>query len=491
MPDSGAGRAKDGIGIVDIGSNSVRLVLFAGLRRTPIPLFNTKVTPRLGQGLGKTGKLNPSGVTLTLASLQRFGRQLDALGIERTKIFATAAVRDADDGEQFIQRARQILGRDIEILAGGEEARLSALGVITGYPYADGVMADLGGGSLELVELDGGTIGNRMSLPLGTLALSDLCEGDFARARKEIDRQLANEADWLRRVRGRALFPVGGSLRAIGRVHMAQREYHLRIIQGYGVPAEEVLSFCRRIAATDPAKLRLPGISRSRAELVPIAALVLERLVLLAEPSDVLFSAFGLREGAVYDLLAEHERLRDPLFEACARMAPVPSGREDIAAELLAFTTPLVGDERARDLRMRLAACRLANIGWQEHPHYRAEQAMLRVLRSTEITSRHDERAYLALAVKYRYGGNQRTPGASHVYDLLDDDMAQRAALVGLGLRLGCKLSASARSLLAESELRVEDGTVHLVLPPNLPTDDAIEVRLTDLARKAGLKVRH
>ena len=161
------------VGVIDIGSNSIRIVVFSGATRAPLPIFNEKVMCGMGRRLHSTGKLDPDGVDLALGNLPRFAAAAEALGVDRLRVVATAAIRDALDGAQFIARVRETAGLKIEIISGETEARLSALGLVSSLPEADGVIGDLGGGSLELVRLDKGALGPQATLKLGPLRLNE------------------------------------------------------------------------------------------------------------------------------------------------------------------------------------------------------------------------------------------------------------------------------------------------------------------------------
>src|SRR5215470_10897185 len=227
--------AREGrIGVIDLGSNSIRLVIYERLSRSPAPIFNERVLCGLGRGLQRSGKLSPEGTSRALDNLARFMLLARHMGVSRLDLLATAAVRDASDGAAFVAEASRRCHAAIRVLSGQEEARLSALGVLSGMPEADGVMGDLGGGSLELVALNRGEIGEQATLPLGPLRIMELGEGEPKRARGAVDAALAGLL-WLESCAGRVFYAVGGAWRAIARIHIEQSRYPLHVIHHYRV----------------------------------------------------------------------------------------------------------------------------------------------------------------------------------------------------------------------------------------------------------------
>ncbi|WGF88900.1 Ppx/GppA phosphatase family protein [Marinivivus vitaminiproducens] len=478
------------IAVVDIGSNTMRLVIYDGLKRVPLPTYNTKVTARLGHGLGETGRLHPGGIELALHGLARFARIIDGLECQRVIALATAATRIAEDGQAFIGAAEERLGHPIRVIEGAEEARLSAMGVISALPDADGVVADLGGGSLELAAVRDGKLGARISLPIGALTLMDLAEGgsDQRETRRLIQDHLEG-IDWLPDLADRRLYLVGGAWRALAKLHMDASLYPLPLIQGYSLPAAVARDVARRLSPALGEPEKLAGISARRSETVPPAALVLRRLIANVKPNTVVFSAFGLREGALFDALPESVRAVDPLQAGAAREAPEDDVRQDHTELLMTWTAPLFVEETQAQARLRRAACRLIDIAWFEHPAIRAELAARRVLWAHGINAPHDERAYLAAVLLHRYGGSRKTPGAADVMALLPEPLDAPARILGAALRLAGKISARSPALLEQTGLRVEDGKLDLLVPDEGPLDEGVAARLETLAKASGLEL--
>jgi exopolyphosphatase / guanosine-5'-triphosphate,3'-diphosphate pyrophosphatase len=478
------------VGVVDIGSNSIRLVVFDAPKRAPLPVFNEKILCGLGKGLQKTGELDPEGVRLALDNLQRFAHLAEAMGVADLTFIATAAVRDAKNGAAFVRAVEARIGRRIRILSGADEARLSAQGVVSGIPDADGLAGDLGGGSLELVRVRGARIGAHATLPLGPLRLRDLNGRDGARI--SIDEHL-EKLDWLGQVKGKAFYAVGGAWRALARVHMAHAGYPLHVIHHYTLKRGAAEEFCDLVAGLSRESLeRVGDVSRKRLDTLPLAALVLSRVLRHARPSELVFAATGLREGCVFSKLPPSEQRRDPLIDACSDIARTSARFAVDGQALMGWIAPLFRKTAANEARLRLAACHLSDIAWREHPDYRAEIAFLRTLRMPFTGIDHAGRAFVALAIYTRYEGRADAPVTRPAWQLLGEEPLRQAHVLGLGLRLAYTMSAGTPAILSQVKLKVERGSIDLVAPAAMRPmiGEAVERRLEALARAMGRKPR-
>jgi exopolyphosphatase/guanosine-5'-triphosphate,3'-diphosphate pyrophosphatase len=495
MPDRNSTPSLDRIAVIDIGSNSLRLVVFERLGATLLPLLNEKVMCGLGRGIARTGKLNREGVELAYANLQRFVALARALNVDHLMAIATAAVREASDGEEFAAEIERQCGLPVRIVDGPEEARLSAAGVLAGIPDADGVVGDLGGGSVELVRIDGRgskgdgrtAIGDGISLPLGPLRLAELV--DHPRAVLDAIKRSVGNANLLRAAAGKTLFLVGGAWRAIARLHMEQAHYPLHIIHQYTVHCRSAEAFLEIVAGMSRRSLeRITTVNRRRLELVPLAALILHELIEAGAPERIIFSAYGLREGYAYGLLPRPPNV-DPLIAACIGVAVSQSrGRSD-GDRLESWTAPVFGELRAESGRLHRAACWLSDIAWTEHPDYRAEQAFTRSLRMPIGAINHPERVFIAQVLHARYGGPPDDPIKAATRPLLDDREAADARSLGLALRLAYTLCGGALDLLDDVRLSRDNDALVLELPPSgsLFQGEAVERRLGALGRALGL----
>lgn len=482
-PSMGGDTRADRVAVIDIGSNSIRLVVYDGLKRAPLPVFNEKLLCGLGRGLAKSGHLHPEGVQLAVENLVRFRRLADGMRAGRIDVLATAAVREATDGSAFIEAVERRTGLNVQIIAGEEEARLAALGVLAGAPDAAGFVGDLGGGSLELVALDNGGLNDRVTLPLGPLRLMEQGTPRQNGLVRFVEQQFET-LPWLARMKGGDFHPVGGSWRAIAKLHMEHTQHPLHIIHNYTIAAAEAREFAEFVSRLSKSSLeKMSGGSRRRIDTLPYAALVFERLLRATAPARVVFSAYGLREGHLYSLLPDELKRQDPLLSACADLAERMDGAGGTEF-LYSWTDGLFAGEDEAGRRLREAACHLSEMAWAEHPDYRAEHAYQRTLRFPFPAIEHADRAFLALVAHARYAGTVDDPVTLPARGLVSEGRLGKALVLGLALRLAHTLTGGAASLLRRTSLKLSEDEVLLALPDDtgVLTGDVVERRLNSLA---------
>src|SRR5579862_1415972 len=481
------------VAVVDIGSNSVRLVVYEGLSRSPTPLFNEKALCGLGREVQSTGLLAPDAVEQALAALKRYRALCTTMGVKRILAIATAACRDAKNGRAFIKFAERIIQTKIEVLSGSREAELTALGVISGVHEADGVVGDLGGGSLELVDVHGTRARRGLTRPLGGLALADISAKSLKKAEKFVKRTLS-ELPVLKGCEDRTFYAVGGTWRALARLHMWQTGYPLHVMHGYSIAADEAMEFAKLLHRVDVDTLsNIDVVASARRPLLPYAALVLEYVLRLGKPRQVVFSALGVREGLLYSLLKQKDKEKDALIEAARDLNRLRSRSPLHGEELIEWTDRFMASsglsETAEERRLRHAACLLADIGWRAHPDYRGEQALNIIAPGGFSGIDHAGRAYLALAVFYRHVGlvveDELSP---RLRELVSTRMLDRARVLGAALRLAYVISAAMPGVLPKTTLAVERHRLALHLPGGYAAlaGERVLNRLRSLARLIG-----
>ncbi|MBT3306964.1 MAG: exopolyphosphatase [Alphaproteobacteria bacterium] len=478
------------IAIIDIGSNTVRLVVYDAPMRLPVPLFNEKVECELGRGLTTTGRLNQNGIDLALESIIWFTRLADAMGVEKLELVATAAVRDATDGKDFTALIKKRTGYRVNILSGDDESKAAAIGLLNGVPRADGILGDLGGGSLDLMELIQGDFGRCGTLPLGHLRLSEDAKGSTAKAKAIVADHL-DTMPWIKDMQGRTFFAVGGSMRSIARIFMELTGYSLHIIDNFTVPTPDAIRMARLITDAGPKTLRkFPDISPKKIQTLPFAAVLLGTLLGNGRPDRLVFSGSGLREGRMINNLPKAIQKQDPLISGCMTLAERTGRFSTSGDELLEWTTPLFPKETTEQKRLRHGACLLSDLGWTEHPDYRAEHAFYRVLRLPYAGLSHSDRVFLAVAVFVRYYGDPDSILIAPVRGLLDTKSYKRARQMGLAFRLAHTLSGGAPGLLENTRLSVSKGVLKLKVSGKKQKflSDTTERRLKLLASSLGLK---
>jgi exopolyphosphatase/guanosine-5'-triphosphate,3'-diphosphate pyrophosphatase len=450
-------------------------------------LFNEKVLCGLGRGLGINGdgRLNLEGIELARVNLQRFIALSRAIGAARLDVLATAAMRDAEDGKQFVEEIERRFAIRVRVLTGREEGRLSALGVLSGIPDAAGIVGDLGGGSVELVPIAKGQVGAAATLPIGPLRLAEIGD-DEKKIKDTIDRHLAT-VPWLAPAPDGSFYAVGGAWRALARLHIEQSRYPLHIIQQYTLSRSEAEKYLDLVARQSRKSLeKISTISRKRLEVVPLAARILARLLRCVEPKQLVFSAAGLREGHLYSLMDTAEQRADPLIAACIEAAQANPRFGAVGDAIHSWINPLFPKEPPARQRLRRAAALLSDIAWHEHPDYRAQQALRYALYMPVTGIGHAERAFVALALHVRYGGRGSVDLAAPL-ELLDEDALAAARIVGLALRLGYTLSGGVPGLIQDLGIGLGDGAVVLTLPPDGGRfGESVQRRLDALGRALG-----
>ncbi len=476
--------------VIDLGSNSVRLVVFEGTGRNPVPIFNEKAVLRLGRGMQTTGRLNADAAQQALTVMNRYAAIARAMGAAPFEVLATAAVREASNGADFVEALRaRMPDVPIRILSGEEEADFAAGGMLCGIPSADGILADIGGGSLEVVRLHGGQRGAVQTMKLGVLRLADRAGNDVVRARAIVEEELA-QVPWLAEGNGRDLYVVGGAWRALARIHIAQTDYALNMVHHYTIDREEARDLTGVIAGASRRALeRLPGVPRRRIDDLPYAAVVLRRILRATGARRVVFSANGLREGWYMQRVYRGDIAQDPLIAAGRDYATRFSRDLALPPALLAWTDKLFPSEAGEYRRLREAACWMSDIGSHDHPEYRAEQAFLRILRQPGIGLDHHARAFLGFTLALRYEAEPDAAFLGTARRLLGQDAIQRATLLGVALRLAYTLSAGTTALLAGTTLSVgHQLTLNLAESTGVFAGEAVTRRLDRLAAVIGLE---
>ncbi|MEX0304472.1 MAG: Ppx/GppA family phosphatase [Leisingera sp.] len=487
--DPGA-RALSRVGVVDVGSNSVRLVVFDGAARSPAYFYNEKIMCALGAGLSESGRLNPEGRKRALSALRRFQQLAEGMGLPPLSAVATAAVRDAEDGPEFCDEVLRETGLKIHVIDGREEARLSAQGVLLGWPGAYGLVCDIGGSSMELAEIQDNTVGQRVTSSLGPLKLRDVKGGRKGRKAhiKEVIEQLKAEMGPQRD----RLFLVGGSWRAIARVDMHRRGYPLKVLHEYRMTAADVRATAKYIAENDLDKLRSAcGISSSRIGLVPYAIDVLTRLVKTFKPKDIAVSSYGIREGLLYEQMPQRLRERDPLIEA-SRFAEAKDARiPGFGKTLYEFVSPLFSGTRQSTKRLVKAACLLHDVSWRAHPDYRAEVCFDNATRANLGGLKHSERVFLGLALLHRYSNKRQGSAFEHLYGLLDDKSQHEAEVLGKAMRFGAMLMVTGKGEIGALRWQPRKRVLHVELPVAARAlyGEVAESRLQSLGKALGAEV--
>ncbi len=488
-------KAQARIGVVDIGSNSVRLVVFDGECRSPQVHYNEKAICALGSELRKTNRLAHDGVVETLSLLKRFRLLTQNMGVTQLHVVATAATREAKNGASFVKLAEKAIASPVKVLSGAEEAQFAAAGVISGMPHADGVVGDLGGGSLELVDAVIGIAGVGESAPIGTLRLLEQVSKPKD-AISIVDRALS-KMDLVEKIKGRSLYLVGGTWRAIARIHMEHNNYPLHIIDHYELAPQDATEIVQLVGGLSMASLRnMPNVSLERLTTIPFGALVLERLISMGKPKNIVFSANGLREGIVYSNLSPKIAGKDPLISSVYAISALYARSLTQGSEIADWVDPLFSSldepETDEERHLRKAACHLGDLSWRIHPDYRGSHSIDVVVHGNLADMHHAGRAFLALSSYFCHANRIRHPSAQAMSKLVNKKSLEKSRIIGKLLRLSFALTGATDGILPKCPIICDQHCVELYLPYDLADlgGGMLERRLASLAGAIGRKYK-
>lgn len=477
----------DPTGIIDIGSNSVRFVAYGGNRRVPSHLFNEKISPALGRGVEADGRMGEEAMARALAALARFRQLARDMQLAELHVLATAAVRDASNGAEFLAAVRDV-GLEPRVVSGEEEAELAAYGVISAIPAARGIVADLGGGSLELGRVTDDSVGDRLSLPLGVLRVGN--KADRKALGKRILGALAGRPLGDRQADDN-LYLVGGSFRAIARLDLYDGGHPLPIVHQHVLTGERLTSLDARFASSGFESIRASaGVSASRVEAYPAARAVLDSLIEVLQPAQVIVSAFGLREGLLFRALDEATRRQDPLLAGALEFGNLLGRFGDHGATIDRWIDPLFPDDDGESRRLRLAACLMCDFAWDAHPDFRADRAVDMALHGNWVGIDAHGRAVVGQALSAAFASENGLP--DDVSALLFPEEAQRAKTWGRAIRLGQRLSGGTETTLLRSALALDGEDVVLRVPGDQRdlVGEIVRKRLEQLARMLDRRCR-
>jgi exopolyphosphatase/guanosine-5'-triphosphate,3'-diphosphate pyrophosphatase len=482
------------VAVLDIGSNSVRLVVYERHARALTPLYNEKSACALGRGVGQTGRLADANVAQALNAIKRFALVARMMRVGKVFVLATSAVRDAANRQEFVDAVEALMEAKVQVLSGEEEAHYAALGAVAGIPGFSGVVGDLGGGSLELSSITNGSDTDGHSFELGVIRLQDDSGGSPLRAAALVRERL--QGSILPKLAKDASFAaIGGTWRSLAKLHQIMRRYPLHMVQHYVVPAEDMIEFCAGIVGASSLKT-YPGaehVSSSRRELVPFGAAVLTEVLKAGQFANVVFSALGVREGYLYGMLDKREQAIDPLIQGAEELSVLRSRSPSHASDLIEFTGQFLAvsgtAETAEQARLRSVACLLADISWRAHPDYRGSQSVDAVAYGSLSGLDHPGRAFLAQVIAIRYDG-LKAKSAAPLAVLGDAEMTQRARLIGALFRVAYPMTAAMPGILPRIRFEIAGNALSLVLPGDLAFLDGehLQGRLDNFATVAGFK---
>ena len=444
------------IGLIDIGSSSIRLVIYRAGGRLPHPQFNERDVCRLGEGLAETGMLNQDRVDQALTTLRRFAQIMEASGLDEIKAFATEAVRKAQNSSEFIDTAEAIIKTPIQILSGREEAQFAGKGVLSGFVDVDGLVGDLGGGSLELIQVK-----NMVSVKTQPQA-SLPCGHLVPLAADEVDAMISG-LDWADSAKGKVFYAVGGTWRAIATAYTAASKKRIDVVHGLTLPRKDLMVMIKQI---EEAGGQIKGIPPARRSSMKQAVTVMRAIIKVFDPEEVVFSSYGAREGLLYDELSNDIKRIDPLLAGVVEFAAMTERHQGLGVALSEKTLPFLEAYKIKNHRLTEAVCYLADLSWLDHPDYRASLAVEKMLGLSVVGINHKERAWMAAVLSVRYSGS--FPSRSLFRGMLKRKERETARFVGLVIRMLMTATGGIPALLDQVKVTPQKKSLTIAFPKTL-----------------------
>ncbi|MCS6760661.1 MAG: Ppx/GppA family phosphatase [Candidatus Devosia symbiotica] len=482
------------VAVLNIGSNSVRLVVYERHTRALTPLYNEKSACALGRGVGQTSRLAEANIAQALNAIKRFALVSRMMRVGKIFILATSAVRDSTNRDEFVGAVEALMDSPVQVLSGEQEAHYAALGAVAGILGFSGMVGDLGGGSLELSSIINGSDTDGRSFELGVIRLQDDSNGSPAKAGDIVSGRLKHSV-LSKAGKDSSFAAIGGTWRALAKLHQIVRKYPLHIVHHYVVPADEMIAFCGEIVGANSLKgyEGADQVSSSRRELVPFGAAVMAAMLKAGRFKDVVFSALGVREGYLYGMLDRHEQAIDPLIQGAEELSVLRSRSPAHTNDLIGFSGQFLAaadmQETVREARLRIVACLLSDIGWRAHPDYRGSQTIDAIVYGSLSGMDHPGRAFLAQVIAIRYN-EPKSKTAAALAALGDVALTQRARLIGALFRVAYLMTAAMPGVLPRIRFDVDDGVLSLVLPADLAFLDGehLQNRFDTFAGVVGFK---
>lgn len=466
------------IGLIDIGSNSIRLVIYRSDGRLPHPQFNEREVCRLGEEVGRSGYLGDKQMKQAFSTLERFAAIVQASQVDALEVFATEALRRAHNSIDFITRAEAILNIRVRVISGKEEAAMSALGVCAGFLDPVGLVADLGGGSLELVPVTSGKVihsDQAVSVPCGYLI--DKTEDEIISALQSVS--------WLYTMKGQPFYAVGGVWRAIATTYVYQLKPRIDIVHGLSMTADQMRWIMDQIEAADG---DIYGIPDARKSSMAQAIRITRILIDLLKPDGIIFSAFGVREGILSDRIDLIARQGDPLIDGVKEYAVMTTRFPHQGKHIAHIMADLMGYLPPSYQRLAHACCYLCDLAWLEHPDHRSRLAMEKMLGLSVVGISHAERVWMAAVLYTRYEGSM--PRNKDVLALIPHEDRKLAKSTGLLLRLLMTFSGGISNMLEQVHVTPSDSGYALGIADHLiGSGDLINRRIASANRNLPYKI--
>ena len=468
------------VSIIDIGSNSIRLVAYDKINRVPRMIYTEKVFCSLAKNLDIDNSIPKKNYKKTINAIKRFYKISLDIKSSELFIFATAAIREADNGFILKNEIENITNREMIILSENDEVKLSTQGLISSFPSANGIMADLGGGSLELSLLENGKLKKFTSLKIGVVRLLNEFSKNKNKCLINILKKL-NQVKWLDKFKKTNFYAIGGSFRSLANVNIWNNKYPLSIVQGYAINSIEIKKLLNLSSTIKAKTIKLiPEIENERIKTIPVASIILDNLIKKIDPKKMIFCSQGLREGFLYSLLDKKTKKIDPLIFTAKKMAKNFNNSFFDGESIFKWLSPIFVNENENFKRLRLAASYLSELSyWHNFKDMESDYALNTVLYYPFLSLTHEQRIFLGLTIYTACGGKINRPNILKYIKLLKKDAINAACILGNGIKLAYTVSGGLYRNLHDYSLSVSNNEIFLITSDKKIIKTSTKIRRT------------
>ncbi|WNQ09934.1 Ppx/GppA phosphatase family protein [Paenibacillus aurantius] len=484
------------IGIIDIGSNSVRLGIYEQTGRLSHRVIDeSKKAARLSERIGSDGRLGEKDILALAETLEQFKLLCSANRTAQIRAVATAAIRNAANSAEIVAKLIRLTGLDIEVLSGKEEARLGFVGMINSLSVEDGFLVDIGGGSTEVTLFRNRKIVNSVSFPFGSVNTAKrfsrgglLEPSDLALIRRMVEEAVRREP-WIRSQPGLPLIGLGGTIRTLGKLVQRQTKYSLPMTHNFDIAPPRVESVLDRLTALSLEKRnKLDGVSKDRADIIVPGLVILQTLFRQMRAAHYKISGAGLRDGLLFEAAFPGQPVISDVAEYSVRhmlslYPSVPLAHVEqvnrLALKLFDDLAPVhgLGESERRCLH---TASLLYRIGVAVNFYSYSKHTFYLMAHSRMDGLTHREILLCGLIASYKTKNRTRHAYLAHK-DILSEPDCSLAVTLGTLLRLAAALDRSETQPVAELTATAGRKTLDLHLQcSRLPQLETAEVETVE-----------
>lgn len=483
------------IGIIDIGSNSIRLVIYEFLPTQAYRVIGEfKQSARLSQLIGEDNELPANAILSLIDTMKHFKQICDAYSVTELRAAATAAVRNASNSAQIIDSLRRESGLEVELLSGDDEARIGFLGMIHALDIPDGMLVDIGGGSTEVTFFRDRQLVRSVSFPFGAVNTTRRfsSDGNFTpeqiHAIRDMVLQAVDQEPWIKEHPGIPLIGLGGTIRSLSKISQKKKKYSHPVTHNYPMSADEMEELASTLPATPASKRKkVDGLSKDRYDIIVPGLIILHTLFTAAGASHYVISGAGLRDGLFHESFlsepGESSSGESPLERSVSNLLGLHSTAprkhlEQVAAHALQLYDSLPGTSGldAKIRRLLHAAALLYRIGVSLNYYQFAKHSFTLITQARLDGLTHRETLLVAAIASFKTRSRAHLTYVQYKDILLESD-EELIVRLGTLLQLAIALDSSETQSIASMQARVNEEGDELQLSLQAKSDPAVEYR--------------